>query len=124
MITFTKAILAAIAATIAFSAQAGESQATHVLKPMHGASFEMGTKKVAAYYLAGDKVCDLTVMIGDLPDADGNVSGQSTRINVPLAAGTKSRVYTTEGRALEASCSLTAHIVTLRPLSFTAAVVQ
>jgi len=130
MITISKTNPLALAAAAlalgasAFGASAGETASMHVLKPMQGVSLDMGTKKVAAYYLANDKTCDLTVTIADLPDADGNVSGGSTRITMPVAVGSKARVYTAEGRALEASCSLAANIVTLRPLAFTATVVQ
>jgi len=106
----------------ASAAAAGEVSPTRILKPGAGALFEMGTKKIAATYMPGSTGCDLTVMIADLPDADGNVSGQPTRINVPLVAGTQTKVFMSEGHAMEASCALSSKIVTLRPLTFTAAV--
>ena len=129
MVTISKPLSVVLAAavalgTAAIGVHASDSFPTQVFKPGRGVSLDAGTKKVVAYYLAGDHVCDLTLMIGDLPDADGHVSGSATRISVPVKAGSQSRVYTSEGHALEASCGLSAKIMTLRPLALTAEVVK
>ena len=129
MVTISKPLCVVLASAIVLGtatvgAFAADPMPTQVFKPARGVSLDAGTKKVAAYYLAGDHVCDLTLMIADLPDADGNVSGLPTRINVPVKAGTKTHVYTAEGHALEASCALTAKVMTLRPLEFTASAVK
>ena len=129
MNTFSKSFFATLAGVIAlgsasFGTKAGEHLSTQVLKPGQGVSLDMGTKKVAAYYLAGDKVCDVTFMIADLPDADGHVTAAITRMNVPVAAGSQSRIFTSEGHAVEASCALSTKIVSLRPLSFTASIAK
>ena len=127
MVTISKPLSVVLASAIALGtatmgAHAADSFSTQVFKPGRGVSLDSGTKKVAAYYLAGDQVCDLTLMIAGLPDADGNVSGAATRISVPVKAGTISRIYTSEGRALEASCGTSATIMTLRQLAETALV--
>lgn len=125
MVTISKPLCLVLASAIAFGtatigAKATDGTTMQVFKPARGVSLDVGSKKVAAYYLAGDHVCDLTLMMADLPDSDGNVSGLPTRINVPVKAGTKTHVYTAEGHALEASCGQSAQIMTLRPLAFTA----
>jgi hypothetical protein len=74
--------------------------------------------------MAGDNVCDLTLMFVDRPDADGHSTGAATRMNVPVTAGSKSRVYTTDGTALEVSCALSTKVMTLRVLELTAAITK
>jgi len=115
---------AVVLGVAAFGVSANDTAPPRVLKSGQGALFELGTKKVAATFVTGAGVCDLIVMVADLPDADGHVSGQPTRINVPLVAGTQTKVFVPEGHAIEAGCSLSAAIVTLRPVTFTAAVAR
>ena len=118
---------AIVIGTATFGAHAQTNTTAHgtqVFKAARGVMLEVGSKKIAGYYLAGDHVCDLTLMLANRADADGNVSGATTRMNIPVAAGTKTRVYTTDGNALEASCSLKANVMTLRPLDQTALAVK
>jgi hypothetical protein len=126
MVTISKSLVFALSSALAIGAASlgatAETANTQVFKPIQGVMLDAGSKKVAGYYVAGDKVCNLTLMIANRPDADGNVTGASSRYSVPVAAGRTSRVYTAEGHALEASCSLTAHVMTLRPIEQTAAV--
>jgi hypothetical protein len=126
MVTISKPLALVLASAItigtaSFGAHA-ESSNTQVFKPARGISLDVGSKKIVAYYLANDRVCDLTVMVADLPDADGNLSGKSSRMNVPVKAGTSSHVYTADGRALEVSCAISTKLMTLRPLEQTAEV--
>ena len=101
-----------------------DAYAPQVVKPGHGVSLDVGSKKVAGYYIANANGCDLTLMVADLPNADGQVAAQavSTRINVPVNAGSTARVYTADGRAIEVACALSAKLMTLRLLSQTVAV--
>jgi hypothetical protein len=95
-----------------------------VFKPARGVYLDVGSKRVAGYYLAGDHVCDLTLMFADQVDADNHVNSTLTRMNVPVPAGKKARLYTNDGRALEASCGTSANVMTLRTLDQTAAAVK
>ena len=104
------------------TAGAHAESATHVFKPARGISLDVGSKRAAAYFMAGDYACDLTLMFADRPDADGQVSASQTRMNVPVKAGSHTRVYTTDGQALDVSCALSARVMTLRVLEMTAAV--
>ena len=76
--------------------------------------------------MAGANTCDLTLMVADLPNADGQVAATatSTRMNVPVNAGTTQRIFTADGHALEVSCALAAKLMTLRPLDQTALAVK
>ena len=125
MVTISKSLVFALTAAItvgtaSYGAHAGNA-AAQVFKPARGISFDIGSKRAAAYYMAGDHVCDLTLMFAGRADADGNIPGATTRLNVPVKAGTRSRIYTTDGQAFEASCELSAKVMTLRVLEQTAA---
>ena len=97
-----------------------QTASPQVFKPAHGISLDVGSKKVAGYYMQGANTCDLTLMVADLPNADGQVSGSSTRMNVPVKAGSTQRIFTADGMALEVSCALSAKLMTLRPPELTA----
>ena len=128
MITISKSLVFALTIAAASSASLVAAPADHgapqVFKPIHGISFDVGSKRASAYYVASDHACDLTMMFADRPDADGHVTGTTTRMNVPVAAGTRSVIHTTDGAALEASCSIARTVMTLRPIVETAAVMK
>lgn len=96
----------------------------HVFKAGRGVSLDVGSKKVAGTYVSKDGNCDVTLMVADLPDADGHVTEALTRINVPVKSGTNAHVYTSEGKALELYCTLGSKLMTLRALDQTASVAK
>ena len=129
MVTISKSIASVLAAAItlgtaSFGAFASETTNSQVFKAARGVSLDVGSKKVAGYYLSKDGICDVTLMVADLPDADGHVSADISRINLPIKAGSNARVYTSEGKALSLTCSTGTKLMTLRPLEETAAVVK
>lgn len=103
----------------AFSAHA-ETLGQQVVKPSHGISMEVGSKKVAGYYQVKDGLCDVTLMVASLPDADGRVPADISRINLPVKAGSNSRAYTSEGKGLAISCGTGAKLLSVRLLEETA----
>ena len=132
MVTISKPFASVLALALALGAASARAEtaaataAPQVMKPAHGVSLAVGTKKVAGYYMAGADTCDLTLMVADLPNADGQVASTatSTRMNVPVKAGTTQRVYTSDGKAIEASCAISTKLMTLRPLDQTALAVK
>lgn len=129
MVKISKTIALSLTAAIglttaAVSAKAADTNIPQIVKAAHGLSMEVGTKKVAGYYLGKTGFCDVTLMVADLPDADGKSSAQLSRMNVPIKAGTSARVYTSEGKALELSCSLATSLMTVRTLEQTALVAK
>jgi hypothetical protein len=129
MVKISKVITLSVAAALglsvaAYAAKAADATLPVVVKAARGLSLEVGTKKVAGYYMAKSGVCDVTLMVADLPDADGYVTAQLSRMNVPVKAGTNARVYTSEGKALELSCSLTTSLMTVRTLEQVALAVK
>ena len=70
--TFRVAI-AAMAITLSVDAAMAENaNAPRTLKEGHGLSLDIGSKKLAGYYLAKSGVCEVTVMVADRLDADGH----------------------------------------------------
>jgi hypothetical protein len=133
MVTISKSVATVLSAAIiigtasfgaASNAHAADTSNSHVFKAARGVSLDVGSKKIAGYYLSNDGVCDVTLMVADLPDADGNVSAHVSRINVPVKAGSNARVYTSEGKALSLTCSTGTKLMTVRHLEETAAVVK
>jgi hypothetical protein len=118
---FLPALLtAAIALGTAVAGAHAEGSTTQVFKPARGVYLDVGSKRVAGYYTAGDHVCDLTLMFADQVDADNHVGGTLSRMNVSVPVGKRARIYTADGRAMEASCGTSANVMTLRTLAQTA----
>lgn len=130
MVTISKNVATVLAAAItlgtaSFGAMASEATSnSHVFKAARGVSLDVGTKKVVGYYLSKDGICNVTLMVGDMPDADGHVSADISRINLPVKAGSSARAYTSEGKALALTCSTGTKLMTIRTLEETAAVIK
>ena len=129
MVTISKTVATVLAAAItlgtaSFGANASEATNPHVFKAARGVSLDVGTKKVVGYYLSKDGICNVTLMVGDLPDADGHVSADISRINLPIKAGSSARAYTSEGKALALTCSTGTKLMTVRQIEETAAIVK
>ena len=126
MVTISKSLVVSLTVALSVGAVAARADgtATLVMKPGKGVSLDVGSKRAAGYFMAGTNTCDLTLMFADRPDADGHVSGDTTRLNVPVASGSRTRVYTTDGSALEVSCGLSAAVMSLRVLALTANVTK
>lgn len=96
---------AAIAlATAAFPAVAGSTE--HVrIAPLKGVSLDVGTKNAVAYFVQENGACNVTVT---LAEAFSTIPGEfptSTRVTMPVAPGTSSRIDTAEGTAMSLSCA-------------------
>jgi hypothetical protein len=110
-------ILAASLGTV----MAGDEPRTRVFKPGRGISIDVGAVKVAGYYTVANGTCAVTLMLGARADADGNVAPGVTRVDVPVAGGAKSRVFTSEGRAVQLTCATGAKLLAVSTQSYTLA---
>ena len=117
--TRLKAVLASaiLTGTLSYGAHAADAANPQVFKAAHGVLLEVGSKKVAGYYINTGGICDFTLMTADLPDSDGRVSAELTRVNLPIKAGSNARIYTSEGKALDLYCTLGAKFMTLRTVA-------
>lgn len=118
------ALIASIGLATAASATSGNgvdpNTAAQIFKPARGVSIDIGSKKVAAYYAVNGDGCNLTVMMANQMDVDGNIDARMTvspvRMNIPVKAGAKTLVVTSEGKTLEFSCALATTLMTVRAL--------
>jgi len=129
MVTILKPLAIVLSAaitlgTVATSASAFDATNAHVFKAARGVSLDAGTKKIVGYYTSKDGICNVTLMVGDMPDADGHVSASVSRINLSVTAGANARAYTSEGKALALTCATGTKLMTIRVLEETAAVVK
>lgn len=124
MVTISKALALVLSSAITLSAASAGARASEygpvIFKAGHGVSLDVGPKRVVGYYMAKDRICDVTLMIAERPDADGHVAAGVTRVNIPVKAGANARVYTSEGRTVALSCSTSTNLMTLRTIDLTA----
>jgi hypothetical protein len=125
MVTISKSLVVGLVAAItvgtaSFGAHAADTSPMQVFKAARGVSLDVGSKKVAGYFVTKSGACDVTLMFADRMDPDGHVSSDLSRLNVPVKTGNATLVYTSEGRALELACGLAGTMMTVRPLAQTA----
>lgn len=120
----SKGVVAALAAVVAvtgtLAADAGEMQGLK-LKPHHGVSFDVGSKRAVSYYLAEGGVCSLTVLMAD-SNADGEIKGAATRVTIPVIPTRAARIDTAEGKTLEFKCAPSAQAMSVKVLDQVAVV--
>lgn len=127
MVTIKNTVVAslALAAVASFSTLAVATEASpRVYKAGKGILMEVGTKKVAGYYVSRNGACDATFMVADLPDADGHVSPFLMRTNVIVKAGSNGRFYTPEGKQVALSCATGTKVMTVRSVEETASIAR
>jgi hypothetical protein len=126
--TIQLALVASISLATAAAATSTLNTNTQVFKPARGVTLDVGSQKVAAHYAVNGDGCNLTVMMANQMDVDGNIDARMTaspvRMNMPVKAGAKTLVVTTEGKALEFSCSLAKTLMTVRALDLSAQVIK
>jgi hypothetical protein len=100
-------IATALAGLLAGAAtlQAAEAPAAvKTMKPMHGISFDVGSKHAVSYFLADNGYCKLTLMVVDAPEGDDIASSPITRFESSIGSGAAERFDTGEGKSLEFTC--------------------
>ncbi len=105
--------LAAIVAGAAFGAEAPRA---FEMRPMMATSIVTGGKHVVSYFLSGDGVCRLTMMIEEAE----NPALRPSRIDVAVKAGSNAIYDAGNGRALSFGCNRAADAMTAVKLDNTA----
>ena len=81
-------------------ARATDPALSLTIRPLQGASFDIGTKRAVSYFLSDDEECKLTLMLAELVNDDE----AATRMTVAVEVGKAARVDTAEGKSLEFKC--------------------
>ena len=115
-------VLAAVSALLSLSLVAmsgtafgSDAPEKRVVMQAHGAALDVGSKHTVSYFTAENGVCDVTLLIGNKADSEGNNSSTGTRVKFTVAAGMTARTDTAEGKSLELTCSSGAKTMTVVP---------
>lgn len=97
---------------------AAGSTSTHGLrvKPLKGVSFDIGTKHAVTYYENVAGVCQVTMLVADRQDYEGDVPGPAARVRVTVPSGNTARLDTIQGKSLEIGCEKAASAMVVRPV--------
>ena len=123
---FTKSAAAATLAGFVLAAASTPSNAasteyTLTMKPLHGISFDVGTKRAASYFLSVAGQCQLVLTLADQPDWEQFASFTTTRFEATLPADKTIRFTSPENKMLEFACLPDAQSMSVRPIDYFAA---
>ena len=91
------------------------------LKPLTGINLNIGSKKIAGYFVANANVCNLTLMVGESMVGDEVPTSTPARIQQTIAPNDIGRLDTVEGESLEFGCRPGATAMTVSVLRQVAA---
>jgi hypothetical protein len=108
MYSMKNAIAAALAGilslTAAGAAQAEDASSPLTMKPRHGISFDIGTKRAVSYFLSESGRCKLTLVVAEAIKGDELPTDTPVRFDVAIDAGKGARLDTAEGKSLQFTC--------------------
>lgn len=107
------AVLSAYSVTTGPVARADNSTHQLAMTPMHGISFDLGSKRAVAYYLSAAGQCRLVLTLADAGWRD-EPGFTTTRFEATLAAEHDVRFVSVEGRAVEFVCGASARTMTAK----------
>ncbi len=111
-----------VAAVLALSALVGMGSAvadtsTNSFKPLQGVSLHLGSKHAIGYFVKGDNVCQLTLVVGEEPVGEDIPAVTPARFSAAIEAGRSARFDTGSGTALEFGCAPSAATMTVESLN-------
>ncbi len=109
-------VLALSALVGAGGAMSGPSSS--IFKPLEGVSLHLGSKHAMGYFVKGDDVCQLTLVVGEEPVGEDNIPAVTpTRFSAAIEAGRSARFDTGSGTQLQFSCAPSAAAMTVETLN-------
>jgi len=121
---FTKsaaaAALAGVVLAVSSPSKAASTEHTLTMKPLHGISFDVGSKRAAGYFLSVAGRCRLVLTLADQPDWEQFASFTTTRFEATLPADKTIRFASPENKMLEFACLPGAQSMSVRPIDFIA----
>jgi hypothetical protein len=100
-------------------ASAGEAQ-VRTARPAQGLVLDVGSKHTVSYFLAEGGNCNLTLMVGEKANEEGDNSSLGARLRIVIDAGKSARIETAESRSLEFACAADASALSVTPLDVVA----
>jgi hypothetical protein len=108
------ALTAVLAVSNAGTLHAADAKAVLSMKPMHGISFELGTKPAVSYFSSDNGQCKLVLTVAEQASWDDVSAFQATRFEATIPAGKATRFSSTEGNTLEFACQAGAQSMTVK----------
>jgi hypothetical protein len=87
------------------AAQAGNASAPLAMKPLHGISFDIGTKRAVSYFLSQSGQCKLTLVVAEAMKGDEVPIDTPVRFEVAIDGGKYARFDAAEGKSLQFDCA-------------------
>jgi len=84
------------------------------MKPVHGISFDVGSKRAVSYFQNDRGLCNLTLMVAEAMNGDEEPSDTAARFEVKIDAGKTARFDTAEGKSLEFACTADAQAMSVK----------
>ncbi len=91
-----------------------------VVVQAHGAALDVGSKHIVSYFTAQQGVCNVTLLIGNKANSEGEGASIGTRVKFNVPAGMTARTDTAEGKSLEFACRSGASTMSIQPLDLLA----
>jgi len=113
----TTALVGLISLAVSGAIGAAELDTTLRALPMHGVSFDIGSKHAISYFLVNGGNCDLTVWLTDISLDDESTPSTATRMMLSVAPGRTMQVGSAEGMAAEFACAANASSMSVRTLT-------
>ena len=81
-------------------ARAADPALPLTIRPLQGASFDIGTKRAVSYFVSDDEECKLTLMLAELVNDDDEANGlAAARMTVAVEVGKVAHLDTAEGKS-------------------------
>lgn len=95
------------------TAASANSSPALTMKPMHGISFDVGSKRAVSYFQNDSGRCNLTLMVAEAMTGDEVPSDTAARFEVKIDAGKTERLDTAEGKSLDFACTANAQAMSV-----------
>jgi hypothetical protein len=111
------ALMSVLSATSTGALFAEELDSTRIMKPLHGISFDVGSKRAVSYFLSENGHCKLVLTIADPPKWDDISTFTATRFEAAIPGGKATRFNSTESKSHEFACHISAQSMSVTPVT-------
>jgi hypothetical protein len=112
--------LALVGAINVGGAAADEATGPRVIAPAKGLMLDVGSKHTVSYFTADDGLCNLTLVVGEKANEEGDHGSVGARVRLAIEQGKTARIETAEGKSLEFACARGAQSMSVRTLDLVA----
>jgi hypothetical protein len=115
------ALSIAVSLSLGTAAKSADLASGLTMKPLHGVSFDVGSKRAVGYFLNDEGQCKLVLTLAEAPSLDDTSSFAATRFEAAVRPGHAARYITAEGVALDFTCQAQAQAMRIDAVAQVAA---